>query len=143
MRQTIAWSHDLLTEQERVLFRRLGVFTGGWTSEATEVVANRDGRLDVLEGLTSLVDKSLVRQHERPDGTSHFGMLETVREFALEHLTAHEEASGVQGAHAAYYQQLVETADGHLLLPGQVARLAQSETDIPDIRAARCMADHV
>jgi predicted ATPase/DNA-binding XRE family transcriptional regulator len=86
LRNTIAWSHDLLGEEERILFRRLGVFAGGWTLQAAEAVANDNGGVDVFEGLTSLVDNSLVRQGDEAGDEPRFTMLETIREFALDQL---------------------------------------------------------
>ena len=109
MRAAIAWSHDLLTPEEQALFRRLAVFVGGFTLEAAERVMG-DGSWvmgrrrrgppspithsptvpspspDVLDGLSSLLDKSLLRHDDGLDGESRFAMLETVREFGLEQL---------------------------------------------------------
>jgi predicted ATPase len=123
LRGTIAWSHDLLSEEERILFRRLGVFAGGWTLQAAEAVANIEGGLDVFEGLTSLVDKNLVRlaDHvgdETPqsgevglEGELRFTMLETIREFALECLAEEpDEAQAMRQAHARYFADRVLAA---------------------------------
>src|SRR5262249_37661489 len=99
IRQTIAWSHDLLTDPEQALFRRLPGFVGGFTLEAAEAVAAGETNdllspcplvplsPSVLDGLSSLVDRSLVVQRQQPDGV-RFGMLETIREYGLERLTA-------------------------------------------------------
>src|SRR5207249_1271209 len=86
LRGAIAWSYDLLDDVERRLFARLSVFIGGWTLEAAEAVCDPEGiGLDALEGLTSLLDKSLVRRDEPADGRHpRFFMLETIREFAQE-----------------------------------------------------------
>ena len=90
LRDAIAWSYDLLGPAARRLFRRLGVFVGGWTLEAAEAVANLEGDLDVLEGLSSLADLSLIRLDESgPE--PRYGMLETIREFAQEKLRQHME----------------------------------------------------
>ena len=86
MRDAIAWSHDLLTPEEQTLFQRLAVFPGGCTLDAAEAVVDPRGeRLDVFDGIASLVDKSLLRQEET-EGEPRFRMLETVREFGLERL---------------------------------------------------------
>jgi predicted ATPase/class 3 adenylate cyclase len=107
LRDTIAWSHDLLSEEECVLFRHLGVFAGGWTFEAAEAVANIDGALDVFSGITSLVDKSLVRQSDQGEDEPRFTMLETIREFAVEHLRAHaDEEAAMRHAHASFFTAL-------------------------------------
>ena len=87
LRNTLEWSYDLLHQDEKVLYARLSVFVGGFTLEAAEAVCNQDGRLDILEGLTSLVNNSLLRQEDTADGESRFGMLETIRAYALERLT--------------------------------------------------------
>ena len=90
LRDTIAWSYDLLDESERRLFRRLAVFVGGCTVEAAEAIGSVDGEpgADVFDGIASLVDKSLLRQHDGPDGEPRFTMLETIREFGLEQLAS-------------------------------------------------------
>jgi len=94
----IAWSYELLDEDEQRLFARLGVFAGGWSLEAAEAVCDRgDSALDVLDGIASLVDKNLVRVVEGDDG--RFSMLETIREFAIEKLLESDEAErGQTGA---------------------------------------------
>ena len=98
LRRTIDWSHDLLSPAEQKLFRRLSVFVGGCTLEAAEAVCNtrRDLEIDVLEGMSSLVDKSLVQQIEQKDGEARFAMLETIREYGLEQLTATGEEEATQ-----------------------------------------------
>jgi predicted ATPase/class 3 adenylate cyclase len=136
LRDTIAWSYDLLGLEEQTLFQRLAVFAGGCTLEAAEAIANPDGSLDVFGILASLVDKSLLQQREQLDDLVRFGMMETIREYALEQLASNNDESGMRDAHAAYYRQLVEEADGHLLLPGQETWLRQLEIDTPNVRAA-------
>src|SRR5204862_5723023 len=88
LRGTIDWSYDVLSQGEKALFRRLSVFIGGCTLESVEAICNtkQDLEMDVLEGMASLVDKSLVRQIERPQGESRFALLDTVREYGLERL---------------------------------------------------------
>lgn len=110
MRATIAWSYELLSPDERALFRRLAVFMGGWTLEAAEQVCLAAGalKLDMLEGLSSLLDKSLVSQEPASNGETRFRMLYVLREFGLEHLDVEGEATTTREAHAAYYLSLVE-----------------------------------
>ena len=110
MRDAIAWSYDLLAPEEQALFRRLAVFVGGFTLEsAGAVVDSRDGTvLAVLEGVAALVDKSLLRREEIA-GTDHrWGMLETVREFALERLAASGQDVAARDAHAAWCLDLAK-----------------------------------
>jgi len=138
LRTTIAWSWDLLTPAEQMLFRRLAVFAGGWTLEATEAVCNPEGDLaeDVLDVLATLVDKSLVDHHEALVGESRFGMLETLREFALECLTASTEENRVRKWHAAYYMTLAEAAEPSLHgREGTVCRRRLAQT-LDNLRAA-------
>jgi len=110
LRQAIDWSHDLLNEPEQKLFRRLSVFLGGCTLEAAESVCDtrKDLGLDVLDGMASMVDKSLVRQIEQGDGEPRFVMLETVREYGLEKLAASGEEPLTRRAQAAYCLVLAE-----------------------------------
>jgi len=89
LRGAMAWSHDLLDAAERRWFARLSVFAGGWTLESAEAVCDPRGvGLDALEGLTSLVDQSLVRRTDPADRRPRFSMLETIREFGQEQLAA-------------------------------------------------------
>jgi predicted ATPase/transcriptional regulator with XRE-family HTH domain len=110
MRATIAWSYELLSPDERALFRRLAVFMGGWTLEAAEQVCREAGalKLDMLEGLSSLLDKSLVSQEPASNGETRFRMLYVLREFGLEQLGAEGEETITREAHATYYLSLVE-----------------------------------
>jgi predicted ATPase/serine/threonine protein kinase len=110
LRQAIDWSYDLLNEPEQKLFRRLSFFLGGCTLEAVESVCNtkNDLGLDVLDGMASMVDKSLVRQIEQADGEPRFVMLETIREYGLEKMISAGEASMTGRAHAAYCMVLAE-----------------------------------
>ncbi len=110
LRGAIEWSHDLLNENEQKLFRRLSVFAGGSTFEAAEAVCNakEDLGLDLLDGMSSLVDKSLIRQVETAEKEPRFVMLETIREYALERLTGSGDEPITRRAHAAYCLVLAE-----------------------------------
>jgi predicted ATPase/DNA-binding XRE family transcriptional regulator len=116
LRDTLAWSHGLLTADEQMLFRRLGVFAGGCTLEAAEAVyAGTGGEArDLSIGIASLHEQNLLYIADQPDGDPRIAMLETVREFALEELERSEEATGVRWAHARYYLALAEDADTDL-----------------------------
>ena len=104
------WSYDLLSAAEQKLFRRLSVFVGGCTLEGAEAVCDTKGDLDLdlLDGMASMVDKSLVQQVEQAKGESRFVMLETIREYALEKLEASGEEALTKRAHAAYCLVLAE-----------------------------------
>jgi predicted ATPase len=110
LRGAIDWSYDLLNPAEQKLFRRLSVFVGGCTLEAVEAVCNTksDLGLDLLDGMASMVDKSLAQQVEQAGGESRFVMLETIREYGLEKLAASGEEALTRRAHAAYYLVLAE-----------------------------------
>jgi predicted ATPase/DNA-binding XRE family transcriptional regulator len=113
MRGTIAWSYDLLDVDERALFRRLAVFAGGFTPEAAAAVCGNgesDGRR-TIDSLTSLLDKSLVRAEPPADGDVHVGMLETIREFALERLSESGELDDLNRKHADYLVTVASEAD--------------------------------
>lgn len=138
LRDTIDWSHELLEGEERRLFRRLSVFVGGCTLEAAEAVCNatEDPPVDTLDGLTSLIDKSLLHQGEVVDGEPRFAMLETIREYALERLAASGEAEEIEDAHTAYYLALAEEAEPELNGPEQRAWLEGLEAEHPNLQAA-------
>jgi predicted ATPase/class 3 adenylate cyclase len=134
LRGAIEWSYGLLTEDEQRLFRRLGVFVGGFTLEAAEAVCDWDDlSLDVLDGLASLVDKSLVRAREEED---RFVMLETIRSFVADELEASGEAEEIRRAHAAFFGALVEEAEPHLIGGDQKQWLDRLELEQSNIRTA-------
>jgi hypothetical protein len=116
MRATILWSYDLLTAAERALFRQLAVFAGGWTLDAArQVCVGAVGgvptgslELDMLEGLGSLLDKSLLSREHDISGEPRFKMLYVLREFGLEQLDAEGEETITREAHATYYLRLAE-----------------------------------
>jgi non-specific serine/threonine protein kinase len=135
LRDTIAWSHDLLDAGVQALFRRLAVFAGGWTLEAAAEVSGADP-IPVLDELAGLIDQSLVRREEQPDGGPRFAMLETVREFGLERLAASGEEAAVRQAHAAHCLALAETAQPKLTGPEQGVWLARLDAEYPNLRAA-------
>jgi predicted ATPase/transcriptional regulator with XRE-family HTH domain len=111
MENAIAWSYELLTEEEQRCFRALGVFVGGWTLEAAEEVC-QDRQNTMSETfvliLAALVDASLVQVAIPVDGPARFGMLEMIREYALERLRAVREEELCRRRHAAYYARLAE-----------------------------------
>ena len=110
LRAAIDWSYDLLSEAEQKLFRRLSVFVGGCTLEGAEAVCDTksDLDLDLLDGMASMVDKSLVQRVEQAKGEMRFVMLETIREYALEKLEASGEEASTKRVHAAYCLVLAE-----------------------------------
>jgi predicted ATPase len=114
MRDAIAWSHDLLTQEEQTLFQRLAVFPGGCTLEAAEAVVDPGGTRDVFDGIASLVDKSLLRQEE-VKGEPRFRMLETVREFGLEQLEESGTGEETRRRLAAWCLALAEAAQPDLI----------------------------
>ncbi|HEX2026512.1 MAG TPA: adenylate/guanylate cyclase domain-containing protein [Nitriliruptorales bacterium] len=113
------WSHDLLTQQERVLLRRLAVFSGGWQLESAERVCEGDAldAADVLDVLSRLVDRSLIVVVDAPGG-NRYRLLETVRQYAMDRLAEAGEVAALRGAHARHFLDLVEdlaatARDGH------------------------------
>jgi predicted ATPase/DNA-binding CsgD family transcriptional regulator len=110
---TLEWSHELLSESERTLFRRLSVFAGGFTLGAAESIrAGGDIRVDdVLDLLTRLVDKSLVSVAEYGGTEAQYRFLETVRQYGMEKLEESEETDGVGGRHALFFLALAEEVE--------------------------------
>jgi non-specific serine/threonine protein kinase len=133
LRDTIAWSHDLLTPREQILFRRLGVFVEGWTLEAAEAVCDEEKQFDVLDMLTSLVGQSLVEVNV--PGGPRYRMLETIREYAQGRLQESGEEETTRAAHASYFSLLgVDAARTHALYPERFA--AQLSVEAENMRAA-------
>jgi DNA-binding CsgD family transcriptional regulator/tetratricopeptide (TPR) repeat protein len=166
LRETIAWSYDLLTPDEQSLFRRLAVFAGGFTLEAAEFVGGQAGRradgpndtsvlpacppvrlpaspgapsgsrLSVLDGLDSLIAQSLLRRDETEDSESRFSLLETVREFGVECLKTSGEFTLTRGSHAEYCLDLAERAEALLTGRDQTMWLTRLQLDHDNIRLA-------
>ncbi len=138
LRDTLRWSYDLLTAEEQRLFQRLSAFVGGYTLEAVEAVcaALPDGVGQVLEGVTSLLDKSLLHQSGPEAGEPRLSMLETLREYGLECLHESGEAEAVQRTHADYYLRLAEEAVPRLKGAEQLVWLANLSREQENLRAA-------
>jgi predicted ATPase len=138
LRSTIEWSHALLDEGEEVLFTRLAVFSGGRTLQAIEAICEAEGDLPVeaLEGVSSLVDKSLLVQEEGPNGEPRFVMLETIHEFAREKLEESAEADEIKRAHVEFFLALAEEAFTEPRGPHQLEWLERLEAEHDNMRAA-------
>ncbi len=142
LRNTIAWSYDLLDDTEQQLFRRLSVFAGGFTLEAAEAVFYTAGdpspsaERDVLDAVASLLDKGLVQQAERTDIEPRLTMLETIREYGRERLADSGEIAGIQEQQALFFLRLVEQAEPHLYGFHQLAWLTRLVREYDNLRAA-------
>jgi predicted ATPase/class 3 adenylate cyclase len=139
LRNAIAWSYDLLPASEQTLFRRLPVFAGGCTLEAAEsICAGFDGvmpAVDVLNGVDSLLDKSLLTEAQRDGAEPRLLMLETIREYGLEQLERTYEANEVRLRHAQFYLELAESAEPQLHGPDQVTWLDRLEAEHDNLRS--------
>jgi predicted ATPase len=153
LRNTIAWSYDLLAADEQALFRRLVVCAGGCTMEAAEALCAQEMALDlesqgqrrtpapllptliVIDGLSALVDNSLLQAQEEPGGEVRFVFLETIREFGLECLEASGEMPAVRQRHAGYLLALTEAAEPDLIGPGQAECLTRLEREHDNLRS--------
>jgi predicted ATPase/DNA-binding CsgD family transcriptional regulator len=140
LRNTIEWSYQLLEAQEQQLFRRLSAFVGGCTLEAIEAVCdaldNNNGAVSVLDGVASLIDKSLLQQTEREGEEPHLVMLETIREYGLETLETSGEMEVTRLAHAMYYLVMAEKAEPELTGLQQAMWLERLEREHENLRAA-------
>jgi predicted ATPase/class 3 adenylate cyclase len=137
LRGAIDWSYDLLTDDERALFRRLSVFAGGARLHAIESVCpGEELNLDILDGLSSLVEKSLLRQVSDADGEPRFLMLGTIRDYSLERLEESGYAGDLRQKHAEHFAQLVTDAAPHLLATDKRTWLDWLESDHDNLRAA-------
>jgi predicted ATPase/class 3 adenylate cyclase len=135
---SIDWSHELLSDGERMLLRRLSVFAGGWTLDAAEAVCPGEGidRYDVLDLLTGLVDKSLVTTDDQGPHT-RYRLLGTVRHYATARLADASEVDDLRDRHLAYHLALAQTAEPQLLGAGPDDPVLHSlATELPNLRAA-------
>jgi predicted ATPase/Tfp pilus assembly protein PilF len=137
LRSTIAWSYDLLDEDERTLFARLGVFVGGWTFEDAEGICGDGLNLPVVAGLESLLNKNLLRQtvnaqYEPQD----FFMLETIKEYALEKLDEHGETTFMREKHCQHYLMMATRAAQEFYGSGELESLSRLEAQHDNLRVA-------
>ncbi len=140
LQKTLAWSYDLLTSEEQLFFRRLSVFVGGCTLQAIEALCaaldKSNGAGGVLDGVASLIDKSLLQQREQEENEPRLVLLETIREYGLEVLAASGEMETTRQAHAEYYLVLAEEAEPHLREAQQLLWLRRLDREQENLRAA-------
>jgi predicted ATPase/class 3 adenylate cyclase len=136
LRGAIEWSHDLLEPDQQRLFARLAVFRGGWTLASAEAVCGFGLGMDMLDGLASLLDRSLIRQDATSEADLRYGMLETIHEFAGERLAASGELEEILRRHAEHIRDLAEEAEPHFMREGQARWLARLESEHDNLRAA-------
>jgi predicted ATPase/DNA-binding CsgD family transcriptional regulator len=144
LRYAIDWSHDSLDEHEQALFRHMGIFAAGFTMDAAEAVAfagdeevgYRPAPEGILEGLASLVDKSLIQAERRDAQDIRYRLLESVREYALEQLQIWGEGEAARRAHALYFLDMAERALPELIGPEHRAWFLRLEQDHDNLRAA-------
>ncbi|OBH64260.1 LuxR C-terminal-related transcriptional regulator [Mycobacterium sp. E2479] len=137
LRASVDWSHELLTEPERVLFRRAGVFMGGFDLDAAQAVCGGSDieRYQTLDQLTLLIEKSLVVTEDTQFGGARYRMLETVRQYAQEKLGESGEAGAVRSRHRDHYTALASLLNTPVR-SGHQRRLEQAETEMDNLRAA-------
>jgi len=134
MRGAIAWSEDLLPLEEQHLFRTLAIFAGGFTLTAAAAVVPDPGT-DLLDGIISLADKGLLQPLSGSAAEPRFGMLETIREYGCERMTASGEAATVGAAHAAYFLRVATAAREQIEGPGRLAAHDRIRGEIENLRA--------
>jgi predicted ATPase/DNA-binding winged helix-turn-helix (wHTH) protein len=138
LRRTIDWSYELLTEKEQRLFWRFSAIVGGATIEAAEAVCNTrlDLRMNVFDGLTSLLDKNLIQRVDQNESEPRFTMLETVREYALERLTLSREGPSTRRSHAAYCMVIAEEGNPELDPIARAEWLTRCDAETDNFRTA-------
>ena len=143
LRAALAWSYELLTPHEQLLFRRLALFVNGWTLEAAEAINHlptaadlQPTTLNTLDALAALLDHSLIQRVETAAGDVRFTMLEMIREFGLEALAAAGEEAAARQHHADYYLRQAEAIEPQLYGPDQEQGLNQLEVEHANLRAA-------
>ncbi len=137
LRAAVQWSYDHLADTERSTLRALSVFMGGWTLEAAEAVCGDSGAgFETLDGLTRLVNKSLVGVERRASGEFRYRMLETIREFSLEELEKSGEGPTIRDRHLEHFVSLVKAAEPELVRQNQGAWLGRLEAELENLLAA-------
>jgi len=138
LQNTIDWSYDLLSEEEQALFRRLSIFVGGFTLKAAEAICGNAGPGDehILNGIASLLDKSLLQRIDDPHEESRFLMLETIRTYALERLKRCGEDKELRDRHLAYYLEMTNEATPRSVGLNRWAHLEHLEAEHGNLRAA-------
>jgi predicted ATPase/class 3 adenylate cyclase len=142
LRGAIAWSHDLLDERHRRLFRRVAVFAGGFTLESAQAVCDPDGDigLEMLDGIESLISSSLLRRRADQPGAVRFDLLQTIREFGLERLEEDDRADIIRRRHALYFLELAQAAKPKLREPGFFQVVAGLADEHENLRTAMAWA---
>jgi predicted ATPase len=141
LRATMDWSYNLLEEEERVLFAELSVFVGGFTLDGAQAVCGGEGTPDVVEGVSSLVEKSLIVPQGRPDVEPRFRMLQTVREYAQDRLERSGKAQETGLRMAQYFAALAEQAAVGLSTSEHRVWLSRLDAELDNMRAAISFAD--
>ncbi len=136
LRAAIAWSYNLLDTDERRLFAQLAIFRGGCSLAAAEAVCGVGSSIDVLNGLASLLDKSLIQQRETTSGEARYVMLEMIHEYAREHVEASGDWNLLRSRHAVAMMELAEQAEPELWLANQKYWYETLEGAIDNLRAA-------
>jgi non-specific serine/threonine protein kinase len=138
LRAAVGWSYELLSPAEQTMFRRLAIFVGGCTLDTVTAVCNgdRDPESDVFEQLTSLVDQSLLQLEIEPDGEPRFRMLESIREYAWEHLIGSPDFDLIRRRHAEAFLGLAEAAEAELHGPQQTVWRDRLQREMPNLRSA-------
>jgi predicted ATPase/transcriptional regulator with XRE-family HTH domain len=137
MRDTVAWSYDLLDPTEQSLFRHLSVFAGGWTMESARSVCMPESELgEVFAGMSALVDKSLVSLREHPSEEPRYDMLDVIREYAAEQLQDLDGTDEALSRHAEYFVEMAERAEREIGKAGQERWFDRLDTDHENFRAA-------
>jgi predicted ATPase/class 3 adenylate cyclase len=138
LRAMIDWSHELLSESERLLLRRLSVFAGGWSLEAAESICRDEGieKNEILDLLTQLLNKSLILAERKQGQKTRYRMLETIRQYARDRLAESGEAERTSEHHLAYFLQLAERAEPELRGAKSIIWLERLEAEHANLRAA-------
>jgi predicted ATPase/transcriptional regulator with XRE-family HTH domain len=138
MSRTIEWSYRLLKEDQQRLFRSLAVFIGGCNLDAAELIctSDTDRDIDIIEGLASLVDSSLLSRDVQPDGEPRFHFLETIKEYALKQLQGDGRLTRLRNAHAIHFLSLAESISSKLATARYAALFSRLDLEYDNIRGA-------